>query len=83
MGGGDGGDDDGGVVCDDQIIMVVLVMLLVNDNENPKQHNIFLYLSFYFASIKILMKMAWVKIDFVDNRKYIDAGETCRVRGDC
>ena len=29
------------------------------------------------------MKMAWVKIDFVKNRKYIGAGETCRVRGDC
>ena len=24
-----------------------------------------------------------MKIDFVVNRKYIDAGETCRVRGDC
>ena len=59
------------------------MMLLLNDNEIPTQNNIFLYLCFYSASIKILIKMAQVKIDFVVNRKYIDAGETCRVRGDC
>ena len=54
-----------------------MMMLFLNDIEIPK------YLCFYFASINIPIKMAWMKIDFVEKGKYIDTGETCRVRGDC